>query len=46
MVLLVYMSDTQFKVDQKIVYPSQGVGCITEVFEKKEYDSVINAEKS
>lgn len=34
MVLLVYMSDRQFKVDQKIVYPSQGVGCITEVFEK------------
>ena len=26
--------DTQFKVDQKVVYPSQGVGIVREVFEK------------
>lgn len=26
--------ETQFKVDQKVVYPSQGVGTITEIFEK------------
>lgn len=26
--------DTQFKVDQKVVYPSQGVGVVTEIFEK------------
>lgn len=29
------MSDLQFKVDQKVVYPSQGVGKIIEVFEKQ-----------
>ena len=27
--------DTQFKVDQNVVYPSQGVGVVTEVFEKQ-----------
>ena len=26
--------DTQFKVDQKVVYPSQGVGIVRDVFEK------------
>jgi len=26
--------DTQFKLDQKVVYPSQGVGVVTEIFEK------------
>ena len=26
--------ETQFKVDQKVVYPSQGVGVVTEIFEK------------
>ena len=26
--------DTQFKVDQKVVYPSQGVGVVREIFEK------------
>ena len=26
--------DTQFTVDQKVVYPSQGVGVVTEIFEK------------
>ena len=28
------MSETRFQIDQKIVYPSQGVGKITEIFEK------------
>ncbi|MCR5494477.1 MAG: CarD family transcriptional regulator [Treponema sp.] len=28
------MSETKFQIDQQIVYPSQGVGKITEVFEK------------
>ena len=28
------MSETEFQIDQKIVYPSQGVGKITEIFEK------------
>lgn len=28
------MSETKFKIDQKIVYPSQGVGKIIEIFEK------------
>lgn len=28
------MSDTKFSVDQKVVYPSQGVGQIKEIFEK------------
>lgn len=28
------MSDTKFQIDQQIVYPSQGVGKITEIFEK------------
>ena len=28
------MSETKFKIDQNIVYPSQGVGKITEIFEK------------
>ena len=27
-------TNTKFKVDQKVVYPSQGVGKITEIFEK------------
>lgn len=27
--------ETKFTVDQKVVYPSQGVGIVTEVFEKK-----------
>ena len=27
--------ETKFKVDQKVVYPSQGVGVVTEIFEKK-----------
>ncbi len=26
--------DTKFKLDQKVVYPSQGVGVVTEIFEK------------
>ena len=33
--------DTKFKVDQKVVYPSQGVGKIVEVFEKSFKDTVI-----
>jgi CarD family transcriptional regulator len=32
--------ETQFKVDQKVVYPSQGVGTITEIFEKTFKDKV------
>lgn len=28
------MSETKFNIDQKIVYPSQGVGLVTEIFEK------------
>ncbi len=28
------MSDTKFQIDQKVVYPSQGVGVVTEVFTK------------
>lgn len=28
------MEETEFKIDQKVVYPSQGVGKITEIFEK------------
>lgn len=28
------MSETKFQIDQKIVYPSQGVGKITEIFKK------------
>ena len=28
------MSETKFRIDQKIVYPSQGVGRITDIFEK------------
>ena len=27
--------ETKFKVNQKVVYPSQGVGVVTEIFEKK-----------
>jgi len=33
--------DTQFKIDQKVVYPSQGVGKITEVFEKTFKENTI-----
>lgn len=32
------MSDLQFKVDQQVVYPSQGVGKIIEIFEKPFHD--------
>ncbi len=28
------MSNTKFSIDEKVVYPSQGVGLITEIFEK------------
>ncbi len=31
--------DTQFTVDQKVVYPSQGVGVVTEIFEKNFKDT-------
>jgi CarD family transcriptional regulator len=36
-VIVSYMSipDTKFKINQKVVYPSQGVGKITDIFEKK-----------
>ena len=33
--------ETDFKVDQKVVYPSQGVGIVKEVFEKKFKDENI-----
>lgn len=32
--------DTKFKVNQKVVYPSQGVGVVTEIFEKKFKDEL------
>ena len=33
--------ETKFKIDQKVVYPSQGVGVVTEIF-KKEFKDEIN----
>ena len=33
--------ETKFVVDQKVVYPSQGVGIVTEIFEKTFKDSTI-----
>ena len=33
--------ETKFKVNQKVVYPSQGVGVVTEIF-KKEFKDQIN----
>ena len=33
--------ETKFKVNQKVVYPSQGVGVVTEIF-KKEFKDEIN----
>ena len=33
--------ETQFKVDQKVVYPSQGVGIVKEIFEKSFKDKKI-----
>ena len=33
--------ETKFNIDQKVVYPSQGVGIVTEVFEKTFKDSQI-----
>src|SRR5574344_1672870 len=35
------MNDTKFQIDQKIVYPSHGVGVITEIFEKTFRDSTM-----
>ena len=35
------ISGTKFKIDQKVVYPSQGVGKITDIFEKKFNDKEI-----
>ena len=32
---------TEFKVNQQIVYPSQGVGKITEIFEKEFNDELV-----
>jgi CarD family transcriptional regulator len=32
--------ETKFKVNQKVVYPSQGVGVVTEIFEKKFKDEL------
>ena len=33
--------ETEFKVDQKVVYPSQGVGIVKEIFEKTFKDQNI-----
>jgi CarD family transcriptional regulator len=33
--------DTKFKVDQKVVYPSQGVGIVKEIFEKSFKDQMM-----
>ncbi|MCR4579797.1 MAG: CarD family transcriptional regulator [Treponema sp.] len=33
--------ETKFEIDQKVVYPSQGVGIVKEVFEKKFKDTTI-----
>ena len=33
--------ETKFKIDQKVVYPSQGVGIVKEVFEKTFKDQTI-----
>jgi len=33
--------DTKFKVDQKVVYPSQGVGIVKEIFEKAFKDQMM-----
>ena len=33
--------ETEFKINQKVVYPSQGVGVVKEVFEKKFKDTTI-----
>ena len=33
--------ETEFKVDQKVVYPSQGVGIVKEIFEKTFKDEKI-----
>jgi CarD family transcriptional regulator len=33
--------ETEFKIDQKVVYPSQGVGIVKDVFEKKFKDTTI-----
>ena len=33
--------ETKFTVDQKVVYPSQGVGKVTEIFEKKFKDKTM-----
>jgi CarD family transcriptional regulator len=42
MILLIRMSKTKlFQVDQKVVYPSQGVGIITSIIQKKFKDSKI-----
>ena len=38
--------ETKFTVDQKVVYPSQGVGIVTEVFEKTFKEQVIPYYKS
>ena len=35
------MSDTKFSVDQRIVYPSQGVGIIREIFDQTFNDKVM-----
>ena len=32
--------ETKFKIDQKVVYPSQGVGIVKEIFEKKFNDEM------
>lgn len=33
--------DTKFSIDQKVVYPSQGVGKVIDIFEKKFRDEVL-----
>ena len=33
--------ETKFKIDQKVVYPSQGVGKVIDIFEKKFKDELL-----
>ena len=37
--------ETKFNIDQKVVYPSQGVGVVKEIFEKQFKDTYMGSNR-
>jgi len=39
--IIIELMETKFSIDQKVVYPSQGVGKVIDIFEKKFKDNML-----